>query len=211
MTTTIQSRTNEEWLTSLQGGDSYDKAVTDLRALLVRGLTFSLASRIDSDLDANVQDFAQDALLKVLDKMHTFRGESKFTTWAQKVAVRVALSEMRRQRWRDVSLESITEREDGSLFTPVVFADTAPSPERLTNQGSMLSLVSRLFTESLTPRQREAMTHLMLSGMPIEVVAKKMNTNRNALYKLVHDARLRLKAALADEGFLPEDILQTFR
>jgi RNA polymerase sigma-70 factor (ECF subfamily) len=211
MKITTHSRTNKDWLKALKGGKGYDDAVSDLRALLVRGLTFSLSSRIDSDLEANVEDFAQDALLKILDKIDTFRGESKFTTWAQKVAVRVALSEMRRQRWRDVSLESITEREDGSLFTPVAFADDAPLPEQVSSQGSMMGLVSRLFDEALTPRQQEAMTNLMLSGMPMEVVAEKMNTNRNALYKLVHDARLRLKNALEEEGFTPEDILQTFR
>ena len=85
-------RTNEAWLAALRGGPDYEAALADLRRLLVRGLRYALSSRIRDNLDAAVEDFAQDALLKILQKLDTFRGQSQFTTWANKVAVRVALS-----------------------------------------------------------------------------------------------------------------------
>lgn len=206
----VSSWTNEQWLEALDGGPAHEMAVTALRALLLRGLRFSLANKLNADFDAITEDFAQEAVLKVIDKRDTFRGESKFTTWAQKVAVRVALSELRRQRWRDLSLEQLTERADGSTFIPLELADEAPSPEEKTSRRGMVAAVGRIITERLTPRQNQALTELMVYGLPVDQVADNMDTNRNALYKLVHDARLRLKRALADEGLSAEEILNAF-
>ncbi|MCB8952206.1 MAG: sigma-70 family RNA polymerase sigma factor [Ardenticatenales bacterium] len=203
-------RTNEQWIDALSGGPDHDEALADLRTLLVRGLRFALASRIRQDLDAIVEDFAQDALLKILEKLDTFRGESQFTTWANKVAVRVALTELRRQRWRDVSLDAMTMRDDQTQFTPDFLADPRPTPEMSANQRLLLQTLARLIREGLTERQQQAMTKLVIQGMPMEVVADEMNTNRNALYKLLHDARLRLKRALEEENLSAEDVLATF-
>ncbi len=102
----MQNRTNEEWLSDLRG-ENQDLAIEDLRRVLTRGLIYALSSRISTDLEAQVDDFVQDSILRILDKMDTFRGESRFTTWAQKVAVRVAFTEMRRQRWKNISLEML--------------------------------------------------------------------------------------------------------
>ena len=203
-------RTNEEWLTDLQSADKAT-AIADLRAQLVKGLRYTLYSRVDTAVEPLAEDFAQDALLKILDNLDTFRGESKFLTWAQKIAVRVAFTEMRRKRWTDHSLEELTTAPDGiSLFEPSFMADENPSPEDRTSQKGLLLLVNRLITEELTERQREAMTLLMLKGLPMDFVAEQMDTNRNALYKLMHDARVRLKERLEAEGLTPEDILAVF-
>ena len=141
--------------------------------------------------------------------MGSFEGRSKFTTWAYKIAVRIALSELRRKRWQDVSLDSLLDRE--KVLSPVrLVADPAPDPERSTEQKDMLVLVQRLISEELTDRQRQAMIAITIHGMPIEEVAKRMNMRRNALYKLLHDARLRLKRRLAVEELTPEDILAAF-
>ena len=203
-------RTNEDWLAALSGGPDYEEALADLRLLLVRGLRYALSSRIRDNLDAVVEDFAQDALLKILEKLDTFRGQSQFTTWANKVAVRVALTELRRQRWRDLSLEAITTRDDQSVFTPDFLADPAPNPEMSANQQMMLQTMYRLIREELTERQQEAMTSLLIQGKPMEVVAEEMDSNRNALYKLMFDARLRLKRAMEQENLSPEEVLSTF-
>jgi RNA polymerase sigma-70 factor (ECF subfamily) len=74
----------------------------------------------------------------------------------------------------------------------------------------MLAQVQRLIMEELTDKQRQAMTAISIQGMPIEEVARRMNTTRNALYKLLHDARLRLKHRMAQEGLTPEDVLSVF-
>ena len=104
----MSDRTNEEWLDDLQSeGERRRLALEDLRERLRRGLYFylsrdrsDLSDRSPDDINQMAEDFAQDALLKVLDNLDTFRGESRFTTWAAKIAVRVALSELRRVRWR---------------------------------------------------------------------------------------------------------------
>lgn len=203
-------RTNEAWLAALRGGPDYEEALADLRRLLVRGLRYALSSRIRDNLDAAVEDFAQDALLKILQKLDTFRGQSQFTTWANKVAVRVALTELRRQRWRDLSLEAMTTRDDQSVFTPDFLADPAPNPEISANQQMMMQTMYRLIREELTERQQEAMTSLLIQGKPMELVAEEMDSNRNALYKLIFDARLRLKRAMEQENLSPEEVLSTF-
>lgn len=206
----MAQRTNDEWL-ELLGGEPDEAALLELRDLLDRGLRYTLSSRLNTNLDAIVEDFVQESLLKILDKLDTFRGESKFTTWAQKIAVRVALTELRRRRWRDTSLDELTTSRDGeSFFEPKIMSDPSPSPENRTTRSGMIDLIQHLIVEELTERQRSAMTMVMLEGVPLEVAAEKLDTNRNALYKLIHDARVRLKRKLADKGMTPEDVLAVF-
>ncbi|HEY5575049.1 MAG TPA: sigma-70 family RNA polymerase sigma factor, partial [Anaerolineales bacterium] len=152
-----QERTNEEWLEDLRGPQK-DQAIADLREILSRGLFFALVSRVPRNkLDPLVDDFAQDSLLRVLDNLDTFRGEAKFTSWAQKIAVRVALTELRRQRWKDISLEELLPEEYEGDFTPSVLTDPGPTPEGQVSRDRMVALVHRLVMEELTERQRKAM------------------------------------------------------
>ena len=204
----MASRTNQEWLDDLQGPEQ-DKAIEDLRKVLKRGLIYALSSRIQTDLEAQVDDFVQDAILRILDKMDTFRGESKFTTWAQKVAVRVAFTEMRRQRWKDISLEDLLPEDSGD-FTPLVLADPSPDPEKRATQSIMTEMIEGMLKEDLTDRQRTAMLAIMAGGMPLEEVARRMDTNRNALYKLLHDARKQMRNRLLEKGLSPQDVLDAF-
>ena len=202
------SRTNAEWLADLQGPDK-DAAISDLRAVLVRGLTYALSNRIFSDLDVLVEDFVQDALLRILDKIDTFRGESRFTTWAQKIAVRVAFTELRRQRWKDISLEDLLP-EESLDFTPSILADPSPDPEKKASQVMIAEMVGEMIETDLTDRQRQAMMAVMVGGMPLEEVAERMDTNRNALYKLIHDARKRMQKSLQERGMTPQEVLAVF-
>ena len=206
----MQERSNSEWIADLSGPDP-GQALDDLRAILVRGLRFALSSRVQGDLNMLVEDFAQDALVRILDKLDTFRGESRFTTWAQKIAVRVAFSELRRQRWKDISLQDLMPADDDhGDFTPAILSDPGPTPEQQTTQQSMINMVMRLIREELTERQREAIMAIIVGGMPLEEVARRMDTNRNALYKLIHDARKRLQKRLANEGLTPDEVLSVF-
>jgi RNA polymerase sigma-70 factor (ECF subfamily) len=204
----LVERSNKEWIAALsQPGPQRDAALEDLRLLLVRGLGYALAGR--SNLrESDLEDFAQDALLKILAALDSFRGESRFTTWAHKIAVRVAFTELRRRRWRDVSLDELKESK-GTDFIPDSLADPAVGPEQEAMQRIILSTLRRLIREELTDRQRQAMM-AVLNGMPLEEVARRMDTNRNALYKLLHDARRRLQKRMIDEGLSPQDVLSTF-
>ena len=159
----MTERTNQEWLAALRG-PGRDEALADLRAFLVRGLRYALASWSVVD-EAILEDFAQDALLKILDGLDSFRGESRFTTWAQKIAVHVALTELRRHRWRDVSLDEMTgspdadpsialRRGSGHRFIPDTLADPSAGPEQQAIQRTLLSTLRRIIATELTDKQR---------------------------------------------------------
>ncbi len=200
----MRERSNTDWLTALRGTPD-DEALLDLRDLLVRGLGFALADRLGADPEAAVEDFAQESLLKILRSLDTFRGESQFTTWAQKIAVRVALTELRRRRWQDVSLEDLKSPDMGP--DPIEVPDPAPLPEQQVMQSSLLDMVQQMMMEELTDRQRQAMMAVMVNGMPLEEVARRIGTNRNALYKLLHDGRQRMQKRLAAQGLSVQDMM----
>jgi RNA polymerase sigma-70 factor, ECF subfamily len=92
----VKERTNEQWLIELRGSNP-DEALVDLYDLLVRGLRAALDG-YGGGVDANVEGFAQEALIKITANLGSFRGESRFTTWAQKIAMNVALTELKRRR-----------------------------------------------------------------------------------------------------------------
>jgi RNA polymerase sigma factor (sigma-70 family) len=201
----VRERTNEQWLMELRGPNP-DKALVDLYDLLVRGLGAALGG-YGGGVEANFGDFAQEALIKITGNLASFRGESRFTTWAQKIAVNVALTELKRRRWRDVSLQELFARREAADRGP---ADTQLTPEQLALQNTVLQELSRTIAEELTDRQREAVVAVILEGMPISEVAKRMGTNQNALYKLLHDARKKLKRHMEGAGISPQEVLAAF-
>ncbi|MBN1815554.1 MAG: hypothetical protein JXA14_27220, partial [Anaerolineae bacterium] len=103
----MADRTNQEWLDALRGSGRED-ALSDLRVLLVRGLRRALPDVPEQ----NLEDFAQEALLKILAGLDSFRGESRFTTWAFKIAIHEAFTELRRRRWKNVSLQDLVAKYD---------------------------------------------------------------------------------------------------
>ncbi|MBN1313961.1 MAG: sigma-70 family RNA polymerase sigma factor [Anaerolineales bacterium] len=203
----MTDRTNEEWLADLQGPNR-DWALDELSSILQKGLTYALARHLNVD-DAAIQDFSQDALLRILENLDTFRGESRFLTWAQKIAVHTAFTELRRRRWQDVSLNGMIDVFEGD-FVPQFLADSGAGPEQKATQQLLISTLRRLIHEELTEKQRQAMLAIVVKGMPIQEVARRMDTNRNALYKLLHDARMSLKNNLIKEGLSAQEVLDAF-
>ncbi len=206
----MSERANEQWVTDLSApGEAQEDALSDLRAIILRGLPYALSNWLspsDPQFESLSEEVAQDTLLRVLDSLHTFEGRSKFTTWVHKIAVRIALTELRRKRWRDVSLDELTEYVPGEGF----LAAQEAGPDVVAEQSDMIAHLQRLISEELTEKQREALIATRIHGMPMEEVARRMDTNRNALYKLLHDARQRLKSRLEEEGLSPEDLLAAF-
>jgi RNA polymerase sigma-70 factor (ECF subfamily) len=129
----VGERTNEQWLADLRGPNP-GKALADLYDLLIRGLGAALGS-YGGGVEANVGDFAQEALIKITGNLDSFRGKSRFTTWAQKIAVNVALTELKRRRRRDVSLQELFARREAADRGP---ADTQLTPEQLALQNTVL-------------------------------------------------------------------------
>jgi RNA polymerase sigma-70 factor (ECF subfamily) len=209
----MSTRTNEAWLADLRAdGERRNAALEDLRAVVQKGLPYALSRWLSPDqpqFTALVEEVTQETLLRVLDQLDTFEGRSQFTTWVHKIAVRIALTELRRKRWRDASLDELTENEDVPP-PPGLLADTQAGPETSAERNDMLARVRRIIEEELTERQRQAIVLLGIQDMPMEDAARKLKTNRNALYKLLHDARLRLRTRLASEEISPHDVLALF-
>ena len=212
--TTMIDRTNEEWIADLKSeGDQKEAALADLRAVIASGLPYALSNYLSPDnpqFQSLAEEVTQDTLLRILDHLDTFEGRSRFTTWVHKIAVRIALTELRRRRWRDFSLDSLVEENEEGVSFPSLMIDPSPNPDTLTQQNDMMMRVGRLINEELTDKQRQAMVATAIEGVPLEEVARRMDMNRNALYKLLHDARLRLKKRLANEGLTVDDVWAAF-
>lgn len=201
--------TNDEWV-ELLAAPADERAVKELRQYLIRGLKPALAKYVDRELAQFVEDTAQDGLLKILDNIHSFRGESKLTTWAMKIAVREGLTELRRKRWDDISIDDLrgpNADSDSSEIFSEKFASNEASPELTTAQKMVKEKVEAIIENVLTEKQRTAITAIMIHGLPVTVVAEKMGTNRNNLYKLVHDARKKIKNEFEVQGINPEEML----
>ncbi len=210
-------RTNEMWLAELQNNHPGQAvAIEALRQYLQRGVTAYLHTRSDlnylapSELAQMSQDFVQEAILKVQANLHTFQGRSKFTTWASKIAGNLAISELRRAKWRDLSLDTITE--GGASLQEVLSVDSAISenPDRANERQQVWQTITAVIETDLTERQRQVMAAIQFNDIPISEVARLLDTNANNVYKIMHDARLKLKQRLKTLDLDPDYILHLF-
>ncbi len=210
----MSKRDNEAWLSDLRaGGDMREAALADLHDLLVSTMPHGLSrwrSPGDPQFDALIEDVVQETLLRVLDNLHTFEGRSQFTTWVYKIAVRVALMELRRRRWKDVSLEELIEEGEDRSVEPGWMSSPEAGPESMAERRDMLARIQRIIEEELSTRQRQALMAVAVKGVAMDEVARRMKTNRNALYKLMHDARLKLKRRIEREGLQVNELLEMF-
>jgi RNA polymerase sigma-70 factor (ECF subfamily) len=200
---------SREWLRCLRAeGATRADAVERLHELLLRAARFEVARRRPShpylrggELDDIATEAASDALLSVLRRLDDFRGASRFTTWAYKFALLEAAVKVRKRAWqgREVPLEP--ERWD-------LFSSVALDPDREAEQSELLTTLGAAITELLTPHQRHVLVALALNGVPIDVLAERLNTSRGALYKTLHDARRKLRAHLTERGYALEEWLE---
>ena len=146
------------------------------------------------ELEDLAQQAADDALVAVLRQLGTFEGRARFTTWAYKFGVLHAGVAVRRQAWR---------HREVPLPDTVVVADTSPSPADLTEAAQLARAVEAAIATSLTPHQRRVVLALLVEDVPIDVLAERLGSTRNAFYKTLHDARRRLRTALDATGHLP--------
>jgi RNA polymerase sigma-70 factor, ECF subfamily len=209
----MNSRTNESWLEELRAtGPTRETALDDLHAIVEKGLPYALSRWLSPDdplFTPLVEEVTQETLLRVLDQLDTFEGRSMFTTWVHKIAIRIALTELRRKRWQDSSLDELVDNEENPAPERLM-ADPQASPETSAERADMLVRIRRILDEELTDKQRQALILLGVQNLPMEDAARSMHTNRNALYKLLHDARLRLKRRLAAEDLNAQEVLSAF-
>jgi RNA polymerase sigma-70 factor (ECF subfamily) len=190
---------SEAWLSSLQAPDR-DGAVRRLHELLLRAARFEVNRRRamlphlrGDDFDDLAMQSANDALVAVLAKLENYRGDSKFTTWAYKFALLEAAVNLRRRAWQGRELP--LEPDTWSLLS-----SETPSPESEAEQSELLGELQSAIASELTPHQREVLVATTLNGVPIDVLAERLNTTRGALYKTLHDARRKLRVHLAEQG-----------
>ncbi|MDQ2896758.1 MAG: sigma-70 family RNA polymerase sigma factor [Actinomycetota bacterium] len=190
------------WLERLRVvGPERDAALTQLHALLLRAARFEVGRRHagsahlrGGDQDDLAQQSADDALVAILGKLDDFRGESRFTTWAYKFALYEAAAKVRKRAWqgREIPLEAET--------WPLIADDHQSTPEQGAETAELLAAVQDGIESQLTRHQREVLVAIALNDVPIDVLAERLNTTRGALYKTIHDARQKLRTALAAQG-----------
>ncbi len=201
------NRENDTWVAQLiHAGGKRESALSDLREVLLRNLRKALAGRPHVD-DSFLEDAVQDALLRILDRLDQFQGRSRFVTWATAIAIRVALGELRRSRWQDVSLDTVLKEAD---FVPTRAVDTAPGPALQVERQAIIAKMHELIATDLTEKQRNVLL-AELRGMPQDEIARHLGSNRNAVYKLTHDARKKLKSALQKAGYDSEELATTLQ
>jgi RNA polymerase sigma-70 factor (ECF subfamily) len=210
-------RTNEMWLEELQEGHPGQvQAIEDLRRYLKRGVMAYLHTRSDlnhlaePELQQMSEDFVQEALLKIQAKLDTFQGRSKLTTWAAKIAGNLTISELRRAKWRDLSLDAITEA--GTSLQEILVTDSSKSgnPSTESERGQVWDIIIEVINNDLTERQRQVLAAVQLNNIPMPEVARLLGTNVNNIYKIMHDARLKLKRRLQALDLEPQYILKLF-
>ena len=186
---------NAEWITALSAGRS--ESIAALRSRLRKGLAAALAGRSDVS-DADLDDFTQEALLRVLDRLDTFRGDARFTTWAMAIAVRISLTALRKRRWTPETLDRVLAE----------FADPSSAygqADSATDRSELVAVLRAAIAERLTPRQRQVML-AELEGIPQALLAERWSASAGAIYKVSHDARKKLKAALISAGYDAESV-----
>jgi RNA polymerase sigma-70 factor (ECF subfamily) len=196
----------EEWHLDLHAqGARREEAVGHLHGLLLRAARFEVFRRSGSlpqlsavELDELAQEAADDAAVSVLRRLGDFRGESSFRTWAYKFALLEAAVKVRRRTWRDREVTLEPEQWES-------LAHAGPGPSDDAENSALLEAVRNGIRTALTPRQRQVLVAVVLEGVPIDVLAERLGSNRNALYKMLHDARRRLRAHVGEAGYLEEN------
>ena len=207
------TRSNAEWLADLGNEETQAEALADLREYLLRAVFLYLDRHREdlTDLDRRelehlAQDFAQEALLQIRAKLDTFRGDSKFTTWAYRFVINIAAGELRLHRWRTLSIETLLGQQEIPLFT-FLSDQRAPDPETAAARNQILELMHQIINQELTDRQRVALISVHFQGVAVAEVARQLNSTPNNIYKLIHDARKKLKKGLQQRHYSEADVL----
>lgn len=214
-----EKRTNEEWLRDLNGGDlPQEAAITDLREILLRAALYFFGRNLNDfsgmnrdDILQLAEDCAQDALISVLQHLQDFRGDSLFTTWAYKFAINLALMSARRERWKGISLESMADSGEDAFSTWMSLDKPKEmAPEHTIVRDELGEVIQKVIQGDLTEKQRQVLSLMVFNEVPMDEVVRHLGTNRNSIYKMLHDARRKVKNGLRERGFEASEVLALF-
>ncbi|HEY7268070.1 MAG TPA: sigma-70 family RNA polymerase sigma factor [Solirubrobacterales bacterium] len=197
---------SRRWIERLRDpGRDRDVAIAELQELLLRAARFEVRRRCATmsqirggDQEDLAEQSAGDAIVAILSKLDDFRGDSRFTTWAYKFALYEAAAKIRKLAWQGRELPLAAE--DWSLM-----ADPGLAPQGEVEMNDLLAAIRQEIETSLTPHQREVLVALALNEVPIDVLADRLGSTRGALYKTLHDARRKLREALAARGLIIDE------
>jgi RNA polymerase sigma-70 factor (ECF subfamily) len=212
----------QDWIRRLQEpGEGQAEAIAALREYLLRAVLVylknhrsDLAAWSTADIRHFAEDVAQDSLLSVRNNLESFRGEAKFTTWAYRFAINRAASELRLSRYSDMSLDNLQD-EDLGIFNPENFRqllqdEEGVDPDLASERQDYIELLVKVIRQELTERQRLAIVAVHFQGRSMDEVAKQLGISRNATYKLLHDARRKIKAQFEERHLGAGDIMALF-
>jgi RNA polymerase sigma-70 factor (ECF subfamily) len=213
----MNTRSNEEWLHDLRQPEvERTRTVSELREYLLRAVYLYLRDQRTelSDyprtrLRQMAEDFAQEALVSVLENLDNFRGDSKFTTWAYRFVINKAADDLRRRRYRDISLDRLPEQEAAALMA-VIEAGPRLDPDQAAERRELIEYLLTAIQTELNERQRLAILGVHFQGRSIQEIAALLEVSPNTLYKIIHDARKKLKLKLQARQLGIGDVLALF-
>lgn len=195
------------WLTALDRvGPERETALARLHGMLLkvamheayrRGPRFRIGGPELTDL---AHQAADDAMVALLGKVQTFRGESRFTTWAYRFVVLEVSSKLGRHHWRQPCVP--LDADDWDRLP----ARTSADPLAQTQQGELIAALERAMAESLTAHQRRLFVAVVINGIPMDAVVAQSGLKRGAIYKAVFDARRKIRAFLTAHGYLEGEL-----
>lgn len=189
-----------DWVAKLSAfGAEQEAALSELRVILTTRVARAFHANRKVD-DAFIQDVVQDGLLAILESLDDFQGRSQFTTWATTITIRIAMAEMRRRRWKDVSLDELMESQSG-----VRENSSRHHLDSELQRSELIHAMHEVIQNQLTEKQRTVL-RAELQGMPQEEIGRRLGSNRNAIYKVGHDARKRLRKGMIEAGYSAEDL-----
>jgi RNA polymerase sigma-70 factor (ECF subfamily) len=200
-----EDRDPDDWVAALTcSGSAQMRTHRRLHALLLRAARSEVMRRSGKlniagvELDDLAHQAAADAMVAILAKIGQFRGESQFTTWAYKFVILEVSAKVGRHFWQHHEIRLGPEDWDR---LPHRFG-VDPADDSQTRE--LVEAVRLAVTETFTARQRQVFVALVLDGVPLDALALELDTNRNAIYKMMFDARSKLRAALVAQGFLTQ-------
>ena len=201
MNTLALDQESAEWLRALERDDKVrDDAIARLHALLLR-VSHAEASRRRSSRPGQTPDDVEDlcvqatndAVMAILRKLSSYRGDARFMTWACKFVIYETSSRLRRAAWRQRRVEL-----DDTVWARL--PDAAPAALQRLESDQVMAALHRAVDEHLTERQRLIFQSVTMEDVPIDVLAERLGASRGAIYKTLHDARAKLRRALIDAG-----------
>jgi RNA polymerase sigma-70 factor, ECF subfamily len=199
-----------DWLRRLSacGGVRRQKAEGELHARLLRIALAEVSRRAGStpvagpELTDVAHQAADDAMVAILAKLADFRGESRFMTWAYRFIIPEVSSKLGRHYWRSPQVRLDAEQWDrlpGRLGI---------DPQQHAEPAAVLAEVRRVVDDELTVHQRRVFVAIVVDGIPLDALAARLGLQRNAIYKVIFDARRKIRRALVAKGHLDDPGLE---